>query len=443
MTINHFRMDRRTLLRGVGVTMALPWLESIPVWGDLSPANDDSRPFPQRFGCIFMGCGIVPDHWWAKGQGSDMELSRSLKPLEPLKRKINVIDGLCNESTLKISGPHPSQTGNLLSGAPLLKGAVIGAGTSVDYVLAQHFADQTPTSNIILGCEQPITGYHQTNYSLIYSSYISWRDAISPIPLEIYPALAFDALFDNHGNARTKSILDRVGRDAADLSRRVSFSDRAKLDEYLTSVREVEQRVEQARLAGLNANARATKTSNQPEMKRPDNGLPADIREHMKIMCDIVALAFQTDKTRVATLLLCRDLSSLFYPFLGVRTSHHLASHDSESDEYERIVQFYVTQFAYLINRLESMPEGPGTVLDNSCLMFISSMFSGATHDSSKVPLVLAGALGGTLETGRTLNYANESIDRRRLCSLYLSIMNRMGLKQTHFGDANAPLQGL
>jgi hypothetical protein len=176
---------------------------------------------------------------------------------------------------------------------------------------------------------------------------------------------------------------------------------------------------------------------------RPDNGLPEDIREHMRLMCDIIALAFQSDKTRVATLLLCRDLSGLFYPFLDVRTAHHPSSHDDQSDAYERVSRYYVSQLAYLAGRLDSMKEGERTVLDNSCLMFISNMWSGSRHDSSKVPLLLLGGLGGALETGRVLNYLDKGDDNRKLCSLYLSLMDRMGVSQKRFGDAQTRLVGI
>lgn len=178
-------------------------------------------------------------------------------------------------------------------------------------------------------------------------------------------------------------------------------------------------------------------------MKRPDDGLPEDIREHMRLMCDIVAIGFQTDKTRVATLLLCRDLSGLFYPFLDVRDAHHSASHYDRSDAYERISRYYCSQFAYLAARLDAMREGDQTVLDNSCLMFVSSMWSGSKHDSTKVPLVLAGGLGGSLATGRVLDYTDRGDDQRKLCSLYLSIMDRMGVRLDRFGDADTRLADL
>jgi len=435
--------SRRRFLRGVGVAMALPWLESVPVWGT-EPARDGAPgPFPKRFAALFMGNGINAKHWWAKGAGAAMELGKSLQPMAGLKAKMNFITGLFNKHATGV-GIHPGQTGNILSGASLQRGAVLKGGVSMDQVLANQLGQETVQPSMVLGCEQPITGYHETNFSMAYSSHISWQNATSPVPMEVYPSLAFDSLFDNRGSRRTQSILDRVREEAARLSRRVSSGDKAKLDEYLTSVREVETRVERMRAAKGKADQQAHDRGRAVlAMARPDNGLPEDIREHMRLMCDIIALGFQTDKTRVATLLLCRDLSGLFYPFLDVRTAHHPASHDDQSDAYERISRYYCSQLAYLAGRLDAMPEGEGTVLDHSCLMFISNMWSGSKHDSTKVPVLLAGSLGGTLETGRVLDYANRGDDQRKLCSLYLSIMDRMGAKLHRFGDAEAPLADL
>jgi hypothetical protein len=351
-----------------------------------------------------------------------------------LRPKLNVISGLFNKHATGV-GIHPGQTGNILSGAALQRGAVLRGGTSMDQVLAAHFEEQTALPSLVLGCEQPITGYHETNFSMAYSSHISWRNAYSPVPMEVYPSLAFDSLFDNQGSRRNLSILDRVRDQAAALNNQVSHSDRAKLDEYLTSVRDVERRIQRTRTA---SSATAV-----PGLSRPANGLPEDIRDHMRLMCDIIALAFQIDKTRVATLLMCRDLSGLFYPFLDVRTAHHPTSHEDHSDAYERVTRYYVSQLVYLAGRLAAMPEGGSTVLDNSCLMFISNMWSGSQHDSRKLPILLVGGLGGTLTTGRVLDYLERGDDNRKLCSLYLSVMNRMGLRAERFGDASSPLAGL
>ncbi len=443
MRADDFRLSRRTVLRGAGAVMALPWLESIPVWGS-EPGTGEMPPGPpKRFAALFMGNGINQDHWWAKAEGAELVLSKSLQPLEPLKGKLNVVSGLFNKHATGV-GIHPGQTGNILSGAALQKGAVLKGGVSMDQVLAGRLGEDSPMPSMVLGCEQPITGYHETNFSMAYSSHISWQNALSPVPMEVYPSLAFDSLFDNQGSQRNLSILDRVKDHAVRLNQRVSRADQRKLDEYLTSVREVETRIQRTRSMKNKADGHA-RDRGRPTLAlpRPDNGLPEDIREHMRLMCDIIALAFQTDKTRVATLLLCRDLGGLFYPFLDVRLAHHPASHDDRSDAYERVSRYYVSQLAYLAGRLQAMPEGESTVLDNSCLMFISNMWSGSRHDSTKVPLLLVGGLGGTLQTGRVLDYLDRGDENRKLCSLYLSIMDRMGVALERFGDADTRLEGM
>ncbi|MDA0752229.1 MAG: DUF1552 domain-containing protein, partial [Verrucomicrobia bacterium] len=331
-----------------------------------------------------------------------------------------------------------------LSGAALKKGSELRGDISMDQVLANHIGLQTVQPSMVLGCEQPVTGYHETNFSMAYGSHISWQNESSPVPMEVYPSLAFDSLYENKGNMRNLSILDRVMEQAGDLSRQVSSADKAKLDEYLTSVREVEKRIESLRqLKDKADDVVLDKPAKLFTMERPENGLPEDIREHMRLMCDIIALAFQTDKTRVATLLLCRDISGLFYPFLDARNAHHSASHHDESDEFERITRYYVSQMAHLARRLDAMPEGEGTVLDHSCLIWISNMWSGSKHDSTKVPLLTLGGLDGTLETGRVLNYLDKSDEDRKLCSFYLSIMDRMDVKLEHFGDSDTRLAGI
>jgi Protein of unknown function (DUF1552) len=431
-------ITRRTVLRGVGVTMALPLLESLPCFADTATIT-----YPKRFGILFMGNGINEQHWDSQGNGADMKLSKTLEPLEPLKQKINVIHGLYQKRTVGL-GIHPGQTGGLLSGAMIHKGAIIHAGVTVDQLIANHVGDATPQSSIVLACEQPMTGYHESNYSLAYSSHISWENPESPVPNEVYPSLAWDSLFENRGSLRNVSILDRVREEAAALSTEISSDDKSKLDEYLTSVRAVEKRVDGMRQSKDKAEDSA-KRQNRPvfSMDRPANGLPEDLREHARLMCDIIAIGFQTDKTRVATLLMARDLSAMYYPFLGVTDGHHSASHNNLSEGYERISRFHLSQLAYLATKLDGMPEGNGTVLDNSCLMFLSNMWIGRKHDNTRLPIVLAGGLGGTLETGRTLDYLQAGDDNRKLNSLFLSIMDRMGIKVDQFGDAETRLQHL
>ncbi|MEO8372828.1 MAG: DUF1552 domain-containing protein, partial [Candidatus Solibacter sp.] len=335
-------------------------------------------------------------------------------------------------------------TGSLLSGATILRGPVIRAGITVDQMIASRTGQDTLQPSLVLACEQPMTGYHESNFSMAYSSHISWQSPDSPVPNEVYPSLAFDSLFENRGSALNVSILDRVMDRVQQLSGRISSADKRKVDEYLTSVREVEKRVDGMRQHKEKAED-AAKKKNRPvfTMERPANGLPDDLRDHARLMCDIIAIAFQTDKTRVASLLISRDLSAMYYPFLEVREGHHSASHNNASDGYERITRFHVSQFAYLASKLDSMPEGAGTVLDNSCLMFLSNLWIGRKHDNTRLPLVLAGGLGGALETGRTLDYTQAGDENRKMCSLYLSLMDRMGIKLDRFGDSAARLQNI
>src|SRR5260370_2783314 len=301
---------------------------------------DTAHDYPKRFAAIFMGNGVNEDHWGAEGSGAEMTLSKTLSPLEPLKHKVNVIHGLFNKPATG-QGIHPAQTGSLLSGAVIQKGDIIKAGTTVDQMLANRIGQDTAQSSIVLACEQPMTGYHETNFSMAYSSHISWQTPDSPVPNEVYPSLAWDNLFENRGSLRHMSILDRVMEDANSLGREISSTDKSKLDEYLTSVREVEKRVDGMRKNKDKAEDLA-KQRNKPvfTMDRPANGLPEDFREHTRLMCDIIAIAFQTDKTRVATLLLARDLSALYYPFLEVREGHHSATHNNPPDGTERTAGF-------------------------------------------------------------------------------------------------------
>ena len=430
------RPTRRAVLRGAGTVVALPWLESLAGAAPVAPAK--------RFGVMFMGCGVNEDRWFARGQGDAMEFSSTLQLLEPIKKKVNVIDGLFLK-TLTGQGIHPAQTGSLLSGATIQRGPVLRSGKTIDQIIADHIGQDTAQPSLVLACEQPLTGYHETNFSMAYSSHISWQSDDSPVPTEVYPSLAFDNLFENRGLLRNSSILDRVRDRAETLGKQVSAGDKAKLDEYLTSVREVEKRVERMRIDKHKADE-AAKGQNKPAwtMERPANGLPEDLREHARLMCDLVAIGFQTDRSRVASLILANDLSAQIYPFVQVRDGHHSASHDNLSDAYERITKFHLSQLVYLAQKLDAMPEANGTtVLDNSCLMFLSNLWSGRKHDNTRLPLVLAGGLGGTLKTGRTLDYLTAGDDNRKLSSLYLSLLDRMGIKLNRMGDADTRLERL
>src|SRR6187399_3111012 len=437
-TMSHLTqpISRRTLLRGAGVVMALPWMESLH-------AMMAAGSFPKRFAVLFMGNGVNEDFWGSEGSGEAMKLSATLEPLEPLKHKINVIHGLFHKRAMG-NGIHPAQTGGLLSGSVLQKGSIVKSGITIDQVLASRVGQETAQPSLVLACEHAMTGFHETNYSLAYSSHLSWQSADSPVPNEVYPSLAWDSLFENRGSLRNVSILDRVKQEAEALGRTVGSADKMKLDEYLTSVREVEKRVDVMRAAKDKADDLG-KAKNRPAltMERPMNGLPEDLREHHRLMLDIIAIAFQTDRTRIATLILARDLGALYYPFLDVADGHHAASHQNNSQGYARIARYHLSHLAYLAEKLDAMPEGDGTVLDHSCLMWLSNLWIGRSHDNSRLPLVLAGGLGGTLQTGRTLDYVKAGDANRKMSSLFLSLMDKMGVTLDSFGDADTRLAGL
>lgn len=426
-------LSRRTFLRGVGVSMALPWMESRAVWGGTSETAPPASEAPVRTAVLFSGNGFHSKEWWARGQGRDMELGRVLAPLADFREKLVFIRGLYNAEAMK-GNIHSSQTGNLLSGAPLASGGEIRSGTSFDQLLAQGPGRSTKVSSLVLGCEKSNPSVHK-NYSMLYSSHISWSSPTTPTPLELYPSLAFDRLFKDEVQRGDKSVLDSVMADARDFRRHVSQSDQRKLDEYLDSVRDVEQRIEQAGKRGEFQGWRPT--LDKPNLPRPSDGIPQDIAEHMRLMCDILVLGFQTDTTRVCTLKLNNDHSSLRFPNLGVDYMiHHLLSH-SDTADWLKVNQFFLEQVAYIARKLDGIREGERTALDNSMLLFCSSMMTG-NHNNDQLPVILLGGAGGKLQGGRVLDYMDKP--NRKMCSLFLSMLAKAGSPQAEFGDSTEPL---
>src|SRR5882724_10938148 len=422
------RFSRRTMLRGLGVSMALPWFESLNVWGDEPLGNQKASAAPVRLAVLFAGNGFHSKEWWAKGEGKDMALGQVLAPLKDFPEKMLFIRGLYNEQALK-GNIHSSQTGNLLSGAPLASGGEIRSGTSVDQWLAGSYGRSTKVPSLVLGCEKSNPSVHK-NYSMLYSSHISWSSPTTPTPLELYPALAFDRLFKDEVQKGDKSVLDAVLADATDLRRQISTTDQRKLDEYLDSVRDVEQRIESA---GKNGELQGWRpTLEKPNIPRPPDGIPQDIADHMRLMCDILVLGFQTDTTRITTLKLNNDHSSLRFPHLGVDYMiHHLLSH-SDTADWLKVNQFFLEQVAYIAKKMDGIQEGDRSLLDNTMLLYCSSMLTGS-HDATKLPVVLLGGAGGRLRGGRVLDY-KEKPDRQ-MCRLYLSMMDKMNVRLPRFGD--------
>mgnify|MGYP006082348201 CR=1 FL=1 len=428
-----YQLSRRTMLRGLGVSMALPWMESLRVWGDESATGNKASQAPTRLAILFAGCGFHKHEWWAKGEGASMELGKVLTPLNDFREQMVFIRGLYNAEALK-GNIHSSQTGNLLSGAPLAAGGTIRSGISVDQLIAQRIGHQTKVPSLVMGCEKANPSVHK-NYSMLYSSHISWSSPTTPTPLEVYPALAFDQLFKDRSQRGDKSVLDAVLEDVHDFRATISRRDQQKLDEYLNSVREVEKRIENAGRRGELQGWRPTLS--KPNIPRPKDGYPQDIVEHMRLMSDILVLAFQTDTTRVCTLKLNNDHGTLRFPHLGVDYMiHHLLSH-SDSKDWLKVNRFFLEQMAYIARRMDAIQEGERTLLDNSMLMLCSSMIHG-NHDANQLPVVMLGGGGGRIQGGRNLDYLGKP--DRQMCRLYLNMMDKMGVHLEGFGDATKPL---
>ena len=435
--------SRRAFLRGTGVSIALPWLESLNVWGLESRDEKPASEAPVRLAVLFSGNGFHSKEWWAKGEGKSMELGRVLEPLRDFRERLLFVRGLYHEEARK-GNIHSSQTGNLLSGAPIASGGEIRSGTSFDQFLAQTYGRTTKVPSLVLGCERSNPSVHK-NYSMLYSSHISWSSPTTPTPLEIYPALAFDRLFKDEVTPGDKSVLDAVLSDAQDLRRSVSHDDQHKLDEYLDSVRDVEKRIENAGRRGELQGWRPT--LDKPNMNRPAEGIPQDIGEHMRLMCDLLVLGFQTDTTRISTLKLNNDHSALRFPNLpsvqqvghGIDYMiHHLLSH-SDGDDWLKVNQFFMEQVAYLVRKLDTIQEGSRTLLDNTMLMHCSSMMAGAKHDNDQLPVIVIGGAGGRLKGGRVLDYKDKP--DRQLCRLFMSLMDKMEVRPNTFGDATKMLE--
>lgn len=444
--------SRRTFLRRTsGAALALPLLESLPmraaVSGKIASGGAVAKP-PVRFACLCFADGVEPKHWWAKGDGAEMEIGEGLNPMKPFREDMVFLRGLYNELADAHKSAHLGRFPNLLSGAWVsTEQRDIRVGQTMDQVVAQRIGGQTRISSLVLGIE-PTELRLEDGVTMLYGSCISWATDTKPAAKEIYPSRVFDQLVgDGTNRPLDRSILDEVLVEARSIQSQVDSADRHKLDEYLESIRDIEKRIQHA--SGEHHLEGWQPTLQEPNMQRPPEHLPHDVPTHMRLMMDLIVLAFQMDKTRIATCLLNNDLSAMTFPFLeGVRgTLHAGLTHNGGNPEIEimhmKTNQFHVQQFAYLIQRLKDIDEGGMSLLDNSLLLCCSNMFDGDAHQAEHMPMLLAGRGGGTLETGRVLDYLDRGNDNRRACSLYLSLMDRMGLQVSRFGDTDKRLADL
>lgn len=440
-------LSRRHFLRGLGVALGLPWMESLNAFG-AAPEAGGLTGAPRRAAVVFMGNGVNPHHWGATSTPAGMQLADSLRPLEPLKDKLLVFKGLWNPSTVEGPGGHYPKM-NLLSGLKVKQTTTdVQVGVTMDQIMAREIGRATPVPSLVLGTEGP--GYStDSGYTQLYSAYISWSSPTTPAPKEITPQLAFDQLFDDGSKRRRdRSMLDLVAGDAKGLRKFLSARDAHKLDEYLSSVRELEQRIEQAEAFSQKETGG---TGWQPSVKtptfaRPAAGIPAHPDEHMKLMLDILVLAFQMDRTRVATLMLNNDLSGMNFGHLGgIKGGLHELSHHANDPArlamYQKANEHHVRLWAEALTKMHQTQEGERTLLDNSMILFCSSLMDGNAHDSRQLPVLLAGGGGGTLRGGRCLDYTKEN--NRNLCRLHLAVLERMGVRLDRFGDADTALTDL
>ncbi len=445
-------VSRRALLKGVGAAVGLPMLESMLATHSLGVAAEKAAAaglgIPTRLAFVFQPNGVIQAEWFPKepGEGSAFELSKSLTPLTDHKNEVLVISGLAQDNgRAKGDGPgdHARAAGSFLTGAHPVKtaGANIKVGMSADQWVASKVGHLTRLPSLEIGIEPGRTaGSCDSGYSCAYSSTVSWKTDSTPMAKEINPRLVFERLFggdDNTPETRAKratyrkSVLDVVAGDAAKLKDKLGETDRRKLDEYFTSVREIEQRIEQAE---------ANLKNSRPDFEIP-KGIPKDGREHLRLMYDLLMLAFRTDSTRVATFMVGNAGSNKTYPMVDVKEGHHeLSHHRNEKDKLaalQRIDQFQIEQFAYFLKQMKSVKEGEGTLLDHSLLMFGSGLGDGNAHSHHDLPILVAGRANGGVKPGRYLKLAKET----PLNNLFLSCFDRMGAASESFGDSNGRLE--
>jgi hypothetical protein len=447
--ITQLPIDRRTVLRGLGTAIALPMLEAMMPAESLAGS---AKP-PTRMAFIYVPNGVHMPDWTPAIEGEGFALPYILQPLKPFQNDLLVLSGLANDAARPHgdgAGPHSRAMSAFLTGRHPKKtyGADIQAGISVDQFAAGQVGNQTRFPSLELACdipEGPEDCENAEGYSCAYIGSLSWKSELTPAGKEVNPRLVFDRLFasqieqDAGGNIGVRdrsrlSVLDFVTEDARELNTRLGINDRRKVDEYLNGVRELEKRL--ARVPQTNANVKVTKYD------RPV-GIPADFQEHIRLMADMIALAFRADLTRIVTVVIAPDRSSRSYGMIGVPENHHFLSHHGGSAEKQskirKINHFHVGQLAYLLGKLRSIKEGNGSLLDSCMIVYGSGISDGNAHNNENLPLLLAGRANGTLKTGRHVRYPAET----PLMNLYLSMLDRIGAPARSFGDSTGPLPKL
>lgn len=442
------RISRRTMLRGAGAVVALPWLEAMLPRTSARAADSPTAAAPRRMAFIYVPNGANMREWMPKGEGADYELSPILQPLASLKQDVLVLSGLdCDKGKPNGdgAGDHARASAAFLTGAQARKtaGANFRAGVSADQIAAQKLGDQTRLSSLELGIDNfRGSGNCDSGYSCVYEHTLAWRNATTPLPTEVNPKYIFDRLFSEKGGDQNRSkrsrlrasVLDAVLDDAHGLQQQLGGADRQKLEQYLSSVREIEDRIQRAeKLPPVQLPAGT---------QRPEQ-LPADLTEHFRLVSDLMVLAFQTDVTRIVTFMFAREGSDTKYPMVGVNEGHHTISHHQNKPEQlakiAAINKYHVEQFAYLVGKLKTIKEGEGTLLDNCLVAYGSAIADPNAHAHVDLPVLLAGRGGGTVQPGRHIRYSNGT----PLNNLWLSMLDRFGCPTPRYGDSTGLLDKL
>lgn len=450
MSISTSRISRRTVLRGIGVSLALPWMESLAPRVAAASQSAVASP-PKRMAFMFVPNGVHLPDWTPTREGFGFDLPYILSPLAPVHDQTTVLSGLTHDKGRANGdgpGDHARCASVFLTGAQPRKtnGENIRSGVSVDQVAAQIAGRNTRFASLELGCEAGRSaGNCDSGYSCAYSSNVAWSSESTPVGKETNPRLVFERLFGN-GKARVrdaealrreelkKSILDFISEDARSLQKRLGSSDQHKLGEFLNGVREVEQRIERA-----DDEPKVSADVDYPVPK----GTPSDYGEHIRLMCDMMVLAFQTDSTRIATCMLADAGSNRSYRHINVANGHHELSHHRGDPEklakIRDINRFHVTQLSYFLQRLKATPDGEGNLLDNSMICYGSGISDGNRHNNEDLPILLAGGGGGTLNTGRHIRVRSET----PMCNLFMSMLNNFGTPVDFVGDSTGHLSEL
>ena len=443
MFVTKKHLPRRTFLKGVGVSLALPLLDSmIPARTLL--AQTAGKPL-SRLGFVYVPHGAIMDKWTPATEGAGFEFTPILKPLEPFRDRLNVVSGLGHRAA-DTTAVHSLSPTTWLSGVrpKATQGVDAFAGVTADQIAAQQIGQDTVLPSMELATEDHsgLIGSCDRDYGCIYMNTLSWRTPTTPMPMEINPRKVFERMFGQGGSAterlarikEDKSILDAITKDVASLQVQLGPSDRQMMTQYLENVREIERRIQ-----------RAETSQGDEDLQLPARpaGVPFDYEEHIKLMYDLITLAYQADVTRVITFMVSREVSNRTYPQVGVTDGHHAISHHQnraeKMDKNVKIQTYNISQFGYFLEKLKNTPDGDGSLLDHAALLYGSNMSNSNAHDHYPLPNLVVGGATGRMQGGRHLKYA----DHTPMTNLLVTMLDKVGVKQESLGDSSGLLSNL